>query len=203
MVEYARLLTEHLHGSNSAVQSLGHELERIERWGRELATGLLSGCRVLAVGNGGSAAEAQHLTAELLGRYRDDRRPLSAIALHGDTSALTAIANDYGFDATFARQVEAHGRRGDYLIVLSTSGRSPNLVAAARVGKGAEMRTLALTGPVPNPVAEICDDCLAVPVGSTAHIQEAHLVAVHLLCEVIDESVRRSYPANDHLDTIR
>ncbi|MDQ4130592.1 MAG: SIS domain-containing protein, partial [Actinomycetota bacterium] len=127
-----------LHGSShvgALIDTLGHiltELPVLEGWGRELAHILRSGGRLLAVGNGGSAAQAQHLTAELVGRYRDDRRPFSAISLHADTSSLTAIANDYGIEAAFARQVVAHGREGDVLIALSTSGHSRNVVAAVR-----------------------------------------------------------------------
>ena len=103
-----------------------------------MSTGLTlaAGGRLLAAGNGGSAAQAQHLTAELVGRYRDERPGYSAIALHADTSTLTAVGNDYGFDSLFARQVTAHGRPGDILILLSTSGRSPNLLAAAEAGHG-------------------------------------------------------------------
>src|SRR3954470_5205064 len=111
---------EHLDATRNAVSGLRHEVDRLERWGRRLADVLTNGGRLLAAGNGGSAAHAQHLTSELVGRYRDERMPLSAIALHAEPSALTAIVNDYGADEAFARQVRAHGRLGDVLVLLST-----------------------------------------------------------------------------------
>jgi D-sedoheptulose 7-phosphate isomerase len=120
----------HLGALRLPLLALEADVERIERWGAHLAGVLTGGGRLLAVGNGGSAAQAQHLTAELVGRYRDERRPYSALCLHGDSSSTTAIANDYGLDEVFARQVRAHGREGDVLVALSTSGRSPNVLAA-------------------------------------------------------------------------
>ncbi len=156
------------------------------RWGRHLASILPTGHRVLAAGNGGSAAQAQHLTAELVGRYRDDRCPFSALALHADTSSFTAITNDYGADEVFARQVAAHGRPRDVLVLMSTSGRSPNVVRAAQAGRKAGLTVWGMTGPRPNPVADLSNDVLAVTASSTATIQEVHLVALHLVCAVLD-----------------
>ncbi|WP_084219464.1 D-sedoheptulose-7-phosphate isomerase [Spirillospora albida] len=161
----------------------------IAAWGRRLAVVLGAGGRLLACGNGGSAAEAQHLTAELTGRFEDDRRPLSAIPLHGDTSAVTAIGNDYGAAEVFARQVRAHGRAGDVLICLSTSGRSPNVVAAARLARRLGLTAWAVTGPAPSPLSDVCDETIAVDAGSAATVQEIHLAAIHLLCGVIDETL--------------
>ncbi|URN18361.1 MULTISPECIES: D-sedoheptulose-7-phosphate isomerase [Streptomyces] len=161
-------------------------LDRIARWGARLAVVLPGGGRLLAAGNGGSAAQAQHLTAELVGRYRRERPAYSAISLHAETSSLTAIGNDYGFDQVYARQVAAHGRPGDVLLLLSTSGRSGNLVAAAAAARAAGMRVWALTGPAPNPLAEAAHEALCVDAASTATVQEAHLVAVHVLCECFD-----------------
>jgi D-sedoheptulose 7-phosphate isomerase len=161
----------------------------ITAWGRRLARVLGSGGRLLACGNGGSAAEAQHLTAELVGRFEDDRRPLAAIPLHGDTSAITAIGNDYGPVNAFARQVQAHGRPGDVLICLSTSGRSPNVIAAAHRARRMGLAAWAITGPGPNPLTDACDDAIAVDAAATATVQEIHLAAIHLLCGVIDESL--------------
>ncbi|GAA3960782.1 SIS domain-containing protein [Actinomadura viridis] len=158
-------------------------------WGRHLAGVLDSGGRLLACGNGGSAAEAQHLTAELVGRFEGERRPFAAIPLHGDTSAITAIGNDYGAVHAFARQVRAHGRPGDVLICLSTSGRSPNVLAAARAARRLGVTAWAITGPGPNPLAAACDDAVTVDAGATATVQEVHLAAVHLLCGVIDETL--------------
>lgn len=177
----------HLAETRRALERFEMQLPRLERWGRHLARRLPEGGRLLAAGNGGSAAEAQHLTAELVGRYRHDRRPLSAIALHAETSSVTAIANDYGAEAVFARQVEAHGRAGDVLVLLSTSGRSPNVLAAATAARRLGLLTWALTGPAPNPLASEADDAVCVDASDTATVQELHLLAVHLVCEALDE----------------
>ncbi|MGC4789957.1 D-sedoheptulose-7-phosphate isomerase [Micromonospora sp. DT178] len=161
----------------------------LARWGEALARRLVDGGRLLVAGNGGSAAEAQHLTAELVGKLRDDRQPLSAIALHAETSALTAIGNDYGYDEVFARQVRAHGRHGDVLLLLSTSGTSANLLAAARAGRDGGLTCWALTGPAPNPLAELCHDVLAVGSPDSQVVQELHLVTSHLLCEYVERAL--------------
>ncbi|MER7737995.1 SIS domain-containing protein [Streptomyces sp. NPDC096538] len=166
-----------------------HGLPRIAGWGGRLATVLSGGGRLLAAGNGGSAAQAQHLTAELVGRYRRERRAYSALALHAETSSVTAIGNDYGFDHVYARQVDAHGRPGDVLMLLSTSGRSANLIAAAVAARRAGLEVWALTGPGPNPLMEAADEALCVTAASSATVQETHLVAVHLLCECFDAAV--------------
>ncbi|MEV5726024.1 MULTISPECIES: D-sedoheptulose-7-phosphate isomerase [Streptomyces] len=164
-------------------------LGRLADWGGRLAAVLPAGGRLLAAGNGGSAAQAQHLTAELVGRYRHERPAFSAISLHAETSSLTAIGNDYGFDQVYARQVAAHGRPGDVLVLLSTSGRSANLIGAAVAGRRAGLRVWALTGPAPNPLAEAAHEALCVEADTTATVQEAHLVAVHLLCEGFDAAL--------------
>src|SRR3712207_4768405 len=139
---------DHVASLAAALRSLGGQRDTRERGGRRIADGLggEDRGRLLAAGNGGSAAQAQHLTAELVGRYRADRPPFSAICLTAETSSLTAIANDYPADELFARQVEAHGRAGDVLVLLSTSGRSPNAVAAARRARDCGITALALTG---------------------------------------------------------
>ncbi|WP_237535565.1 SIS domain-containing protein [Streptomyces sp. SID3343] len=162
---------------------------RAAHWGVILAPELADGSRLLVAGNGGSAAEAQHLTAELVGRYHDERRPLSALALHAETSSVTAIVNDYGADEVFARQVEAHGRPGDTVLLLSTSGSSPNVVRAAHRARSMGLRVWALTGPAPNELASVADDALCVEADNTATIQEVHLLAAHLLCEAIDATL--------------
>jgi D-sedoheptulose 7-phosphate isomerase len=172
----------HLDSLAGALDSLYGETERLERWARRLARVLTDGGRLLALGNGGSACQAQHLTSELVGRYRDDRPPFSALALCTETSALTAIGNDYGIEHLFARQVLGHGRAGDILVALSTSGRSPNVLAAVEAAESAGLTTWALTGPAGNPLAERCDDALCIESPHTATIQELHLVAIHLLC---------------------
>lgn len=181
--------TDHLAALTAAAADLHRHVPDVTRLGGEAGRLLLDGRRLLAVGNGGSAAQAQHLTAELVGRFRDERQPLSAIALHADTSSLTAIVNDYGADALYARQVLAHGRSGDVLVALSTSGRSRNVLAAADAARSAGLRVWGLTGPRPNPLADRCHAVLAVDARSTATIQEMHLVLVHLLCGAIDAAI--------------
>ena len=175
----------HLAAHAGALIELSRQAARLEQWGERLAGVLLAGGRLLAAGNGGSAAEAQHLAAELVGRYRRPRRPLSAIALTPDACSLTAIANDFGWTQGLARQVLAHGRPGDVLVALSTSGASANVLEAVRAASEVGMRTWGLTGPAPNPLHGICDEALAFP-GTTAVVQEMHLVAVHLLCDTVD-----------------
>jgi type III pantothenate kinase len=182
-------MTRHLGALRDSLSALEQEADRIEAWGLELARGLVDGGRLLAVGNGGSAAQAQHLTAELVGRFQSERRPLSALCLHGDTSSLTAIANDYGVEEAFARQVRAHGRPGDMLIALSTSGRSANVLAAADAARAVGMTSLAITGEGPNPLAERCDDALCLAGPTAATVQELHLVVLHMLCCAIDREV--------------
>lgn len=186
----APVISAQLHGHfealAAALNANTSALEQVARWGTHLASVFAAGGRLLACGNGGSAAEAQHLTAELVGRFRAERRPLSAIALHADTSAGTALVNDYGPDEQFARQVHAHGRPGDVLIALSTSGTSSNVVAAAKAAHDVDVTSWALTGPAPNPLAALCDDAVRVDAPTVATIQEMHLVLVHALCVALD-----------------
>ena len=179
----------HLDDLSGCLLELRRELARLERWSQRLGSLLLGGGRLLAAGNGGSAAQAQHLTGELVGRYRDERPPLSAIALHAETSSLTAIGNDYGPDEIYARQVRAHGRPGDVLLALSTSGASANVLAAVDTANEMDLATWALAGPRSCPLVEACDDAISVDAPSTATVQECHLVAVHLLCAGIDAHV--------------
>jgi D-sedoheptulose 7-phosphate isomerase len=167
-----------------------------DSWGSRLADVLVGGGRLLVAGNGGSAAQAQHLTAELVGRYRDDRPALSAIALHAETSALTAIANDYGYDHAYARQVQAHGRPGDVFLGLSTSGRSCNVLAAMGAAHAGGLEVWAMTGPGPNPMVEAASEALAVEAPATATVQEVHQVAVHLICAAVDLRVGADRPSS-------
>ncbi|MCW2881935.1 MAG: phosphoheptose isomerase [Sphaerisporangium sp.] len=178
----------HLSRLSAALSAVDADTPKIYVWGRKLAKVLTGGGRLLACGNGGSAAEAQHLTAELVGRFRTDRCPYAAIPLHADTSASTAIANDFGPDEVYARQVRAHGRPGDVLLCLSTSGASKNVLAAADAARAEGLITWALTGPAPNPLAGLCDETLAVPSRDTATVQEVHLAVIHMLCAVLEGS---------------
>lgn len=187
----------HLAALARPLAALEADLDRIEAWGTHLAEVLSGGGRLLAVGNGGSAAHAQHLTSELVGRYGDERRPFSAIGLHTDSSSVTAIANDYGVEAVFARQVRAHGRAGDVLVALSTSGRSPNVLAAVDAAHECGVTAWALTGRAPNDLASRCDDAVVVDAPYTATVQEVHQVVVHLLCASVDVAVGASEPLRE------
>jgi D-sedoheptulose 7-phosphate isomerase len=155
----------------------------IERMARLWAGTVARGRTIFFCGNGGSAAEAQHLAAELIGRFVRDRRGLPAAALTADTSILTSVSNDYGFGRVFARQIEALGRRGDLLVVLTTSGRSPNVLAAVAAARGKGMRVAGMTGASGAALARRCDVCLVVPSRETPRIQEVHLVVGHACCE--------------------
>ena len=182
------LLGDHVDRLTQALPALRRASPTLAGWGGDLATRLLAGARLLTAGNGGSAAEAQHLTAELVGRFDRERRPFSAIALHADTSSLSAIGNDYGYAQVYARQVRGHARAGDVVILFSTSGRSPNLLAAAGAAREVGATSWALTGPGPNPLARACTDAVCLP-GDTATVQEMHLVALHMVCRAIEEAV--------------
>jgi D-sedoheptulose 7-phosphate isomerase len=150
---------------------------------------LKSGGKLMFVGNGGSAAEAQHLSAEMVGRFLQERQPLPSIALTTDTSAVTAIGNDYGYEHVFSRQVQALGRRGDVLIAMSTSGRSKNIVLAMQAARSAGISTISLTGIHPRDMGELADVSLKVPSSHTPQIQEGHLVLGHLLCGMVEKQL--------------
>ncbi len=159
---------------------------------------VLAGHKVLLCGNGGSAADAQHIAAELVGRFVLERRPLPAIALTTDTSALTAIGNDYGYEHVFSRQVDALGAAGDVLVAITTSGTSKNVVAAIASARARGMKVIGLTGGSPKGVAFVasCDAGVAVPSTVTARIQELHITIGHVLCEVLDEACAPARNAN-------
>ena len=179
----------HLDELARPLAELRREVARLEEWGRRIAAVLAGGGRLLAAGNGGSAAQAAHLTSELVGRYRDDRPPFSAIALGAESSAVTAIGNDYGIEEVFARQVRGHGRPGDVLVALSTSGRSPNVIAAVEAARACGIATYGLCGAPGSPLAEACDDALCVSSPHTATVQEIHLISIHLICEAVDQAL--------------
>lgn len=182
----------HVDALREALVRSEAEVGTVDRWGAELAHRMLGGSRLFVAGNGGSAAQAQHLSAEIVGRYRDDRRPFSALALHGDASALTAITNDYGHAEGFARQLEAHARPGDVVVLMSTSGGSGNVVAVAERASRCGVLSWAMTGPGPNPLSAGCDDAVTVGSPHTATVQEVHLVLLHVLCAGFDRAVSES-----------
>ena len=157
--------------------------------GRRLVDALGAGRKVLVFGNGGSAADAQHFAAELVGRYLYDRPALPALALSTDTSALTAIGNDMGYDTVFSRQVEAHGVPGDVAIGISTSGRSKNVVAAIRAARERGLVTMALTGGGGGLLKDAVDVLLDAPTTDTPRIQEVHGLVIHLLCQMVEETL--------------
>ena len=159
--------------------------------GGRMARSLLAGGRVLAFGNGGSAADAQHFVAELVGRMRRERAGLSAIALATDPSVVTAVGNDLGFAAVFRRQVEAHGRPGDVALGISTSGRSPNVIEGLRAARQRGLVTVGLTGNGGGEVAGLVDHLIDVPHPDTQRIQEVHTMVLHVLCEVVEEAASR------------
>ncbi|MFM2044233.1 MAG: phosphoheptose isomerase [Pseudomonadota bacterium] len=165
---------------------LADQADRIADAADRITAALKAGAKVMFCGNGGSAADAQHLAAELLGRYLLNRPALAAVALTTDSSALTAIGNDFGFDQVFSRQVAGLGRAGDVLVALSTSGNSPNVLAAVETARDLGITTIGLTGTRGGALAERCDLCLCVPSDHTPRIQEMHIAVGHLLCELVE-----------------
>jgi D-sedoheptulose 7-phosphate isomerase len=159
--------------------------------GRRMAGSLQAGGRVLAFGNGGSAADAQHFVAELVGRFARERASLSAIALSTDPSVVTAIANDMGYAAVFRRQLEAHGRPGDVALGISTSGRSPNVIEALRAARSRGLLTVGLTGEGGGELAGLVDHLIAVPHPDTQRVQEVHAMVLHVLAQIVEEAVSR------------
>lgn len=162
--------------------------EWIRRAAETVVAALRSGRKILICGNGGSAADAQHIAAEFVVRYKKERPALPAVALHTDTSVLTAAANDYAFERVFARQVEALGAAGDVLIAISTSGNSPNVVAAAEAARTRGLRVLGLTAESGGKLAALCDSCFRARTPATAQAQEMHITALHAVCEIADEA---------------
>jgi D-sedoheptulose 7-phosphate isomerase len=156
-----------------------------------IITALRSGNKLLIIGNGGSAADAQHIAAEIVGRYKQDRPGWAAIALTTDTSALTSIANDYGFEQVFARQIEGLGLRGDVLLALSTSGRSPNILAALRSARKRGLVTIGFTGSKGQALGALCDHLLVAPSDDTPVIQQIHLTIAHGICDEIEQTMMR------------
>jgi D-sedoheptulose 7-phosphate isomerase len=152
-----------------------------------ISAAFAAGGRLLLAGNGGSAADAQHIAAELSGRFLRERRALPALALHGNTSAVTAIGNDYGYENVFARELSAHARAGDVLLAISTSGNSPNILRAIDAAREYGLTVIGLTGESGGRMRSLCDLCLCVPSRSTPRIQEMHITIGHTICELVEE----------------
>lgn len=179
-------LRSRLDGSLDAVASLERHLDEIAAWASLLAATFGAGGRLLAAGNGGSAAQSGHLVAEIVGRFEGERAALPAVSLVTDPAVVTALGNDYGFEHMIERQVAAHARPGDVVVLLSTSGRSPNLVAAAAQATASGAHPWGLIGPGDSPLSLACERSIRVDARATSHIQEAHQVLIHLLCAALD-----------------
>jgi D-sedoheptulose 7-phosphate isomerase len=157
-----------------------------------ISSSLAADGQLLVAGNGGSAADAQHIVAELTGRFMRERRPFRALALHANTSALTAIGNDYGFEHVFARELTAHGRSGDVLLAISTSGNSPNIIKAIEAARDMNMHVIGLAGESGGKMRQLCGVCLCIPSKSTARIQEMHITIGHAICELVEERLAQA-----------
>ena len=188
------LIAAHLQQSLAALERANSDAPMLAA-ARAIAAAIIAalraGNKVLIVGNGGSAGDAQHIAAEIVGRYKQDRPGYAAIALTTDTSALTAIANDYGFEQIFARQVEGLGVRGDVLLALSTSGRSPNIVAALKKARERGLVTAGFTGATGAAMGADCDHLLVAPSDDTPVVQQIHLAVGHGICDEIEQSMMR------------
>ena len=174
---------EHLKTSQATFESIGHSVEVAAKLCLDC---LKNGNKILLFGNGGSAADAQHIAAELVGRYKTERKGLAAIALTTDTSALTAIGNDYGYDRVFDRQVEALANTGDVAIGISTGGTGANIASALKLAKDLDCKTIGFSGRGGGEMNELCDINIVVPTQDTARIQEMHIVIGHTICHLID-----------------
>ena len=181
------LVAAHLERHQAAFSDVARHVPLIAEIAELICGCLAAGRKVLVCGNGGSAADSQHFAAELVGRFVTERRALPAIALSTDTSALTSIGNDYGFEHVFARQVEALGQAGDVLVAISTSGNSPNVAAAARAARARSMAVIGFTGAKDGLLGQISDLCFEAPSQETARIQEAHIFAIHCICAIVDQ----------------
>ena len=184
----ASLLTDSLQEHLETIQALlRSNISDIEQSGQMICAALVAGKKILLCGNGGSAADAQHIAAELVGCYEKQRRSWPAIALTTDTSALTAVSNDLGYEQVFARQLAGLAQADDILIAISTSGRSKNVLKAVERARELGCRTIALTGASSDPLGSMCDFTVAVPTSRTSRVQEAHITIGHLWCEMVDQ----------------
>ncbi len=186
------VIQKHIQKTQTLIQKILEDellLSTVEKIARTCVTALRSGHKILFVGNGGSAADSQHLAAELVSRLGYDRPAMAAIALTTDTSALTAIGNDYAFETIFSRQIEALGQPGDVLIAISTSGKSKNILKALETARTKKIVTIGFTGKAAPLMVEWCDLLLTVPSGDTPKIQEGHIVLGHIICALIEEDI--------------
>ena len=166
-----------------------NQVENIEKAAKAIIGSLKNGGQVLVFGNGGSAADSQHIVAELVGKFKKDRQALAAIALTTNTSILTSIANDYSYDVTFSRQIEALGREGDIAIAISTSGNSKNVIVALKKAQALGLKTVGLTSASGGMMKDICDILVAPTSKNTPRIQESHILIGHIICELVEEEM--------------
>ena len=191
-------IAAHLTLSRDAIERAGQDaslLDAARKIADVIASSLRAGNKLLIAGNGGSAADAQHIAAEIVGRYKKDRPAYAAIALTTDTSALTAIGNDYGFEHVFSRQIEGLGRHGDVLLALTTSGRSPNILSGLKTARQQGLVTIGFTGAKGVGLATSCDHLLIAPSDDTAVIQQIHMAFAHGICEVIEQTLMQGSQA--------
>lgn len=189
-IQAAELLVgQRLENHFKVVQDMRKIMPEVASAGLRVRTALEKGRKILICGNGGSAADSQHMAAEFVGRFVKERQSLPALALTVDTSLLTAVGNDYGFDCVFSRQVEGLGQEGDVLIAISTSGNSANVVRAIKTAKEKGIYVIALTGENGGILAKESDLCLAVPSQVTARIQEMHIMIIHMICEIAEADI--------------
>ena len=189
-IQAAELLVgQRLENHFKVVQDMRKIMPEVASAGLRVRTALEKGRKILICGNGGSAADSQHMAAEFVGRFVKERQSLPALALTVDTSLLTAVGNDYGFDCVFSRQVEGLGQEGDVLIAISTSGNSANVVKAVKTAKEKGIYVIALTGENGGILAKESDLCLAVPSQVTERIQEMHIMIIHMICEIAEADI--------------
>jgi D-sedoheptulose 7-phosphate isomerase len=179
---------EHLE----VARALPHLAPDVAKAVEMIRSSLAAGGKLLIAGNGGSAADAQHIAAELTGRFLRERKPLPALALHANSSALTAIGNDYGYEHVFARELAAHARQGDVLLAISTSGGSKNILRAIKEARERKVAVIGMTGESGGAMRSACDLCLCVPSKSTARIQEMHIMIGHTICELLEEGMTQA-----------
>lgn len=191
---YQQSILEQLDDSSRTIASLKTQASLIEKMGRCLIEAFQRGNKILTFGNGGSSCDAQNFADELVGRYCRDRQPLSALALTVNQADLTSIANDFGYETVFARQIEAHGRKGDVAVAISTSGNSPNVLHAIEAARKFGLTTLGFSGETGGKMRDKVDLCLCVPSKSTGRIQEAHITVIQILCGMVEETLFADVP---------
>jgi len=182
------ILNDSLNNLQKVISDKGLILE-IETITTKIIKAFKDGNKLLLCGNGGSASDAQHIAAELSGRFIKERKPLYAEALHVNSSYMTAVSNDYGFESTYSRMLEAIGKKGDVLIALSTSGNSENVVNAVKMANSLDMLSVGMSGATGGKIKELCQHNIIIPSSNTARIQEAHIIVGHIFCQIIEEKL--------------